>query len=122
MAAMNAVLKRMKSDGQAICATLNDRAERFVAVVWNVFAEHGCKFSIHNFGSFCRFSYDANLSFVFQPSELESFSQHLVFNGVYVWEGGTCFISTAHTDADLDRTVRAIETSIIDMRNEGVID
>ena len=72
-----------------------------------------------NFGSFFRFSLDGNLSFTFQPLDLDLFFYHLIFHGVYVWEGKTCFISTAHTPADLEFIKNAVFLSVRDMKKAG---
>jgi natural product biosynthesis luciferase-like monooxygenase protein len=44
-----------------------------------------------------------------------------VEKGVYVWEWRNCFLSTAHTDADLDFIVRAIQESVAELRRGGFL-
>ncbi|MES2193579.1 MAG: condensation domain-containing protein [Pseudomonadota bacterium] len=39
------------------------------------------------------------------------FYSQLISRGVYVWEGRTCFLSTAHTDSDLDQIAQAVRDS-----------
>ena len=45
-----------------------------------------------------RFNYTGNMDLLFY---------HLLTKGVYVWEWRNCFLSTAHTDEDVDHIVRA---------------
>src|SRR5205814_8055204 len=71
----------------------------------------GVKLTVYNFGSFFRFALNENLSFVHQPLDMDLFNAGMVARGVYVAEGGTCFLSTAHTQADVDRVLDvALET------------
>jgi glutamate-1-semialdehyde aminotransferase len=31
--------------------------------------------------------------------------------GIYIWEGCNCFLSTAHTNADIDNIIQAVKDS-----------
>ncbi|MTV55758.1 non-ribosomal peptide synthetase, partial [Pseudoduganella buxea] len=119
MAAAHATLTEMLRHGPALQQQLNARAERLGEVLNEVFAAHAVPLRMHNFGSFFRFSQSGNLSFVYQPLELDLFFYHLIEKGVYVWEGRTCFISTAHTDADMDHIVRAVNDSVAELKAAG---
>ncbi|MEO1370317.1 MAG: condensation domain-containing protein, partial [Acidobacteriota bacterium] len=60
-----------------------------------------------------------NTSYVYQPLEMDIFHHNLIDRGIYVWEGRTCFLSTAHTDADLEAIVEAVKDSTAEMRRGG---
>src|SRR3546814_11793397 len=45
----------------------------------------------------------------------------MIQNGVYVWEGRTCFLSTAHSDDDLRHVERAVRDSVRGMRARGML-
>src|SRR3546814_16356414 len=49
------------------------------------------------------------------------FYNHMIQNGVYVWEGRTCFLSTAHSDDDLRHVERAVRDSVRGMRARGML-
>lgn len=121
MAAMNAVLKKMRSDGKRLCDDLNLKTDKLIENIISIFGKYNDRFSVHNFGSFFRFSYDSNLSFVFQPRQLELLFRFLAMNGVYIWEGRTCFLSTAHSNEDLDVLLNAVEKSLFDMKTAGLL-
>src|SRR5690606_37283404 len=49
------------------------------------------------------------------------FYLQLIQNGVYVWEGRTCFLSTAHTDDDLARVQEAVVNAVRSLREQGLL-
>lgn len=119
IAAMKALLLEMKNKGKYIQESLNKNSsqlsERFTAL----FKKYDVPFEINAFGSFFRFSQAGNLSFVYRPIELDLFSYHMIHNGIYLWEGGTCFLSTAHSQEDIDKIVQAAEKSIQQLLSGG---
>jgi acyl transferase domain-containing protein/glutamate-1-semialdehyde aminotransferase/NAD(P)-dependent dehydrogenase (short-subunit alcohol dehydrogenase family) len=119
MAAANAVLKKLSAEGKEITSHLNERAKGLVTILNQSFTAERVPVRVYNFGSFFRFSQADNLSFLFQPLELQLFVYHLVHNGVYVWEGGTCFISTEHSDDDMDRIIGVTHNAIRSMKRGG---
>jgi non-ribosomal peptide synthetase component F/NRPS condensation-like uncharacterized protein len=64
------------------------------------------------FGSLFRFHFSGNM---------DVFFYHLLEKGIYIWEGRNCFLSTAHTDADLDRLITAVKDSVAEMRKGGFL-
>jgi len=42
-----------------------------------------------------------------------------VEKGIYIWEGRNCFLSTEHTDEDLDKIVEAARQTIHEMQEYG---
>ena len=119
LAASKAVLTKISDEGQELFSLLNARARRFFALADDIFNRHQVPLRINNFGSFFRFSIAGNLSFTYQPVEMDIFVYHMIYNGVYIWEGGTCFISTAHSNADMERMLGAIDRSIVQMKEGG---
>jgi NRPS condensation-like uncharacterized protein len=49
------------------------------------------------------------------------FFYHLLEKGVYIWEGRNCFLSAAHTDADVDYVIEAVKDSIDELRRGGFL-
>ena len=64
------------------------------------------------FGSLFRFHFSGNM---------DVFFYHLLSKGIYIWEGRNCFLSTAHTDADLDRLTTAVVDAVAEMREGGFL-
>ena len=75
-----------------------------------------------NFASVFRFAWKGNSSYAYQPLEMEIFHSHLIAWGIYIWEGRTCFLSTAHNDSDLEKIFSAIKETVAAMRAGGFLD
>src|SRR6185295_4762289 len=110
-----AVLEHLKAAGPALQERLNLRTDRLVATLNEHFASEGYPFKVVNFGSLFRFTYPPSLRLG------ELFVYHLLEHGVYVWEGRNCFLSTAHTDDDLERIVTAAKASALALREGGIL-
>ncbi|MBD2810233.1 aminotransferase class III-fold pyridoxal phosphate-dependent enzyme [Xenorhabdus sp. Vera] len=103
MAAAEATLLRMKATGSALQTDLNDRTSGFVERLNALFTAANCGIEVANFGSLFKFR---------QKKTHELFFHHLLMNGVYTWEGRTCFLSTAHDDSVLNACFDAFEKSV----------
>lgn len=49
----------------------------------------------------------------------ELFNYHLLDKGVYVWQGRNCFLSTAHSDSDIEAIEAAIRASAEELERAG---
>ncbi|HEX6718386.1 MAG TPA: MupA/Atu3671 family FMN-dependent luciferase-like monooxygenase, partial [Pyrinomonadaceae bacterium] len=112
MAAAQAVLHRLR-DQPSLLPDLNARTARLVAMLNRFFAEVELPIEVVNFASLFRFMFSPELKFI------DLFFYHMLEQGVYIWEGRNCFLSTAHTEEDLSRIVRAVENSVAEMRAGG---
>ncbi|WP_122887361.1 aminotransferase class III-fold pyridoxal phosphate-dependent enzyme, partial [Burkholderia pseudomallei] len=106
-----AVLTEIERRGDALYAQLNERSARLHARLEQALA--GTPIGIARFGSVFRFVFGRNLDLFFY---------HLLLRGIYVWEGRTCFLSAAHTDADCDRLVAAVADAVAALRDGGMLD
>jgi glutamate-1-semialdehyde aminotransferase len=100
MAVAHAVLERLTKEGPHLQATLNERTRAWAEALNDTFTREEIPLQIAAFGSLFRFASVKNL---------ETFFFGLVANGVYVWEGRSCFLSTAHSDADLAALAAAVK-------------
>lgn len=116
MAATAATLRHLLAEGPALQEGLNARTERLAQRLDAVFERAGVPIRVLRFSSMFRFAWKGNASYAFQPLEMELFHLHLVANGVYLWEGRTCFLSTAHDDADDDRVEAVVIAAVEAMR------
>ena len=112
MAASQAVLHHLR-DNPSLLPDLNERTTRLVATLNRTFAEAELPVEIVNFASLFRFMFAPELKFV------DLFFYHMLNEGIFIWEGRNCFLSTAHSEEDLSRIVQAVERSIAEMRAGG---
>ena len=114
MAVAYAVLTHLKDQGPGLQQRLNQRASELAETLNAYFDDEQVPIRITNFGSLFRFVF---------PQELRLFKNlffyHLVNNGVYVWEGDTRFISTAHTSEDIEYVIASVKKSVSQMRDGG---
>jgi glutamate-1-semialdehyde aminotransferase len=111
-----AVLGEIESRGPAMYAALEEKSARLVGRM-NAFFEAGTfPVTAVHFGSMFRFFFGPEVKFP------DLFAYHLPLEGVYaIPETGTCFLSDAHTDEDVDTVFRAVRAAVEGMRRGGFI-
>jgi amino acid adenylation domain-containing protein len=116
VAAMKAVLQHFKEHGPSLQERLNERTARLVQTLNEVVERHAVPTRVESFGSFFFFSFAA----------AERFSSLFYFymrdKGIHIREGFPCFLTTAHSDADIEAIARAFEESAMEMRQAGFFD
>jgi amino acid adenylation domain-containing protein len=115
MAAAHAVLTHLKERGPALYEELNARTARVVAELRRVIDEEGVPMRIPTCASLFQFRFEAADRWV------DLLFHHMLERGIYIWEGRGCFLSTAHTDDDCDRLVRAFRESVHALRRGGFL-
>ncbi len=110
LAAARAVLTHLKDSGEGMQRELNERTARLAARFNEFFAGQGLGIYVVHCGSLFRFAFPREVQFA------DLFFYHLVAKGIYVWEGRNCFLSTAHTDDDIEVLFGAVEETIAEMR------
>ncbi|WP_205522695.1 non-ribosomal peptide synthetase/type I polyketide synthase [Myxococcus eversor] len=119
MATMVATLTHLKNEGPSLQENLNQRAARLAERINEVFQRAQAPVEMVHGGSVMRFNVAGNSSYLFQPLEMDLFFCHLRDRGIYIWEGRTCMLSTAHGDAELDAIVHAVADSVAEMQAGG---
>ena len=110
------ILEEIQRRGPEMYEALNGRTTRLVERLNAFFEAGGYPITAVNFGSVWRFFLGADIKFP------ELFNYHLVEAGVHVLvETGTNFLSTAHTDEDLDAVFRGVCAAAEAMRRGGLI-
>ncbi len=103
LAASRAVLMHLLADAGELYPPLNARTRALATRLNNFFAGSGAPLRVEYFGSLFRFVFSGNQDLFFY---------YLLDKGIYIWEGRNCFLSTAHTDADIDNIFdTVVETS-----------
>jgi natural product biosynthesis luciferase-like monooxygenase protein len=112
MAAALAVLTQLKAEGPALQEELNRTTERLCRRLNDFFTEEEVPIRVAHCGSLFRFTLRGDAELLFY---------HLIEKGIYVWEGRNCFLSTAHTEEDLERVFSAVVSSVREMRRGGFL-
>ena len=107
-----ATLRYLKEQGPALQEGLNEKTERLAKTLNAYFAENGIPIEVVYFGSLFRFAFSSNLELLYY---------HLMEEGVFIWEWRNYFLSTAHTDEDVDYIINAVKISIEKMVAGGFI-
>jgi amino acid adenylation domain-containing protein len=107
LAATRAVLRHLKDRGPALQEGLNAKAARLTAELNAFFASVSVPLRMERFASVLRLTFQARVEY----ADLLFF--HLRNRGIMTYEGRPIFLSTAHTDADLD----AVRDAFIDSVN-----
>jgi amino acid adenylation domain-containing protein/non-ribosomal peptide synthase protein (TIGR01720 family) len=115
MAAALAVVRRLRDAGPALQRGLNARTAALAEQLNGWFAAEGLPIRMVHFGSLFRFVLPP------LPPFASLFFFHLANLGVFCWEGRTCFLSTAHSDADLEEVAAAVQASALALREGGFL-
>ncbi|TCK23540.1 non-ribosomal peptide synthase protein (TIGR01720 family)/amino acid adenylation domain-containing protein [Ancylobacter aquaticus] len=110
MAAATAMLSHLEASGPALQERLNARTKALCRRLNTDLEEDGSPLRVEHFSSVLRFSGASDL-----------FYSQLISRGVYVWEGRTCFLSTAHSEEDLDTVARAVRESARALATVGLM-
>jgi natural product biosynthesis luciferase-like monooxygenase protein/amino acid adenylation domain-containing protein/non-ribosomal peptide synthase protein (TIGR01720 family) len=115
MSVMHAILTRLKERGQAELTALNERTTRLAERLDEYFAQEQAPVRAVSYGSLFRMLFSREFKYT------DLFYYHLVDNGVFIWEGRNCFLSTAHTDEDVEFIFAAIKKSLNQLRAGGFL-
>ncbi|HEY1298590.1 MAG TPA: amino acid adenylation domain-containing protein, partial [Chloroflexota bacterium] len=110
MAAARAVLRHIHDDAERAYAPLNQRTAHLTDSLNNLFERTRVPIHAARFGSLFRFEFAGNQ---------DVFLYHMLDQGIFIWEGRNCFLSTAHTDAHVQSILAAAEHAIDQMKAGG---
>ncbi|WP_026422580.1 type I polyketide synthase [Actinokineospora inagensis] len=121
MAMTRAMLLHFRDQGPGLQQRLTARTAYLADTVNAFFQAERVPIRVLRFASVFRFAWKGNASYAYQPLEIEVFHFHLLTRGVYLWEGRTCFLSTAHTDYDIEHIITAVHDAVAAMRDGGFL-
>jgi iturin family lipopeptide synthetase A len=110
MVAARAVLTHLLAEGPSLQQGLNARTDAFVGRLNRFFTDEEFPLRINHFGSMFRFEHLADMELLYP---------HLLLKDVLVWEWRNFFLSTAHTDEDVEQVADAVESSLRELRDGG---
>ncbi|MCW3464519.1 non-ribosomal peptide synthetase/type I polyketide synthase [Chitinophaga nivalis] len=112
MAAALAILTELEQRGPALQQELTALTTRLVSTINALFEQYQVPVKVQRFGSLFYFAVTGNMDLLFY---------HLIERGVYIWEGRSCFLSTAHTTADIAWIEQAFRESVIALKKGGFL-
>lgn len=112
MATCLATLRKLKAEGPALQENLNRRTAELANTLNQFFEAESIPIKVVYFASTFQFKFSGNL---------EMFYYQLLEKGVYIWEWRACFLSTAHTDEDLNDVIKAVKETVFALREGGYI-
>ncbi|MEH2296108.1 amino acid adenylation domain-containing protein [Nostoc sp.] len=110
MAVAWAALNHIKNSGPKLQQELSEKTTKLAQTLNSFFEEKQVPIQVVHFGSLFRFIGSSPLKFG------QLIFYHLLEKGVYVWEGRTFYLSTAHTDADIEHVISAVKESVVEMQ------
>lgn len=115
MAALCATLEHIRNSGETLYNDLNQRADRFVGQLQQLFAASGCGVTVEHCGSvmFFKVPPDARFGGLFYYLLREK--------GVFILEGFPSYLTTEHSEADLDRVLNAFRQGIAEMQAHDLL-
>jgi amino acid adenylation domain-containing protein/non-ribosomal peptide synthase protein (TIGR01720 family) len=115
MAAAFAALTHMKHSGPQLQEGLNQKTQYLAGTLNRYFEQEHVPIHIASCGSLFRFANTNEVKY------MDLFFYHLLEKGIYVWEGRNCFISTAHTNEDIEFLISKVKETVVEMRAGGFL-
>ncbi len=114
MTAAHQILMKVKEEGPELQEGLTRKTTYLVDKLNRFFAEELFPFRVAQFASLFRFMFPPDLEY----ADLLYF--HLLERGVFTrgW-GDNCFLSTAHSDDDIQHIIEAVQSSCLEIRDGG---
>lgn len=110
MTSAKAVLQKIKAEQTKIYTKLDQKTRCLAEQLNFFFFDEQIPIEIVHFGSLFRFKYYGNYDLLFY---------HLMLHGIFIWEGRNCFVSTAHSDDDIQAFIKAVQDSVKSMKKDG---
>jgi glutamate-1-semialdehyde 2,1-aminomutase len=121
IAASRAVLKHLKECGPSLQEQLNQKTFQFVAKLNTFLKANKLPLKMANFGSFFGPVFAENAADKNFLLDFELLRYHLFERGILLRGEGGGFLSTAHTDEDIDLISQAIQDSITELQSKGFL-
>ncbi|MBL9172937.1 MAG: aminotransferase class III-fold pyridoxal phosphate-dependent enzyme, partial [Verrucomicrobiales bacterium] len=114
LAAAKASLLRMKNHPE-MYDRLNSMTEDLRARANALFRRENVPYWLVNFGSCWKVKYDDSVPYI------ELFFVAMREKGIHIWDGFPCFMTTAHTPADMDRVIACMDETIRELKAAGFL-
>jgi amino acid adenylation domain-containing protein len=114
LAAALAVLEHLKREGPQLQQHLAARTAALTQDLNSLFERHGLAARVESFASWFYFNIHA------EHSLATLLFYHLRLRGLHIQDGFPCFLTTAHTDEDIQQIVEAFGASLAELSAVGV--
>lgn len=115
IAACKAALEILQEEGPALQQRVNGQTAYLVSELNNFFQDREVPLEVNHFSSLWRMTYTESIPY----------SEVLFYlirkNGVHIYDGFPCFLTMAHTDADVEIILNAIKTSVLELQETGFL-
>ena len=115
LACAKASLLHMKEKGHALQDRLNDMTDAMAEDLNVFFEKENIPFWMVNFGSAFKVKYDESVPYI------ELLFHLMRLKGVHIWDGFPCFLTTAHSDADVQKVIQKFKESALEMKTAGFL-
>jgi amino acid adenylation domain-containing protein len=115
LAAAWRVVEHLKGEGPRLQIEVAERVERLCRTLNSHFENIGVPIRLPHFSAYAVIEHAPDLKYA---SLLWYFLRE---KGIHIWEGRPLYFTTAHTDEDLDRVVRAFTAAVADMQAAGFL-
>lgn len=109
------VVEHLKGEGPRLQIEVAERVGRLCRTLNSHFENIGVPIRLPHFSAYAVIEHAPDLKYA---SLLWYFLRE---KGIHVWEGRPLYFTTAHTDEDLDRVVRAFTAAVADMQAAGFL-
>jgi hypothetical protein len=116
MAAAKAALTHLRESGPGLQEKLNARMAGCASEIGEFFNRYGAPLGVKQFSSAFRIAYLDDLPFG------DLLYPWLRSKGIHMFQDRTFFLTTAHSDTDIQALVRAIRESVIEMTEAGLLE
>lgn len=113
LAAASAVVHRLEEAGPALQEALNARTARLVGRLNALFTETTAPLHLESCGSLMKLHATREVPFG------EMLYTLLRLRGLHIWDARPCFLTTAHSDADVEQIVLCFSEAVAEMQAAG---
>lgn len=115
LAAAWACLNHLHDNSPDLQRNLNQKTRQMVEAMLDFAQRAGAPIQIPHFASWMCFQFPHDVPY----SSL--FWAYMRTKGIHMWEGRPSFLTTAHTDADIELVLQAFKESIVEMQRGGFL-
>lgn len=115
LATSKASLEYFKAEGPKLQERLNARGAFIAASLNGICREQNVPISVVQFGSLWRIMFKEEYPYA------ELLFALMRYKGIHIVEGFPCFLTTAHTDEDLQTIIKCFEESVIELKKVNLI-
>jgi amino acid adenylation domain-containing protein len=113
LAAAKASLEHLKAQGAALQQGLNARTERLAQAINTELTHLGLPFSVVYYGSLWKIKFQQDVPYG------ELLFTLMRERGIHIWDGFPCFLTTAHTTAEVDQIAATCLASVQELITAG---